>query len=362
MTMTETKTPVVPMLLDANQPVDRPYRGGAGIARFRSVELAGVHSPEDFVGSTTEIFSGGGVGLTVLPDGTLLRDAVAANPAGYLGEHHVLRYGPDTRILVKLLDTGERLFVHFHPDDAFAAEHLGRPVGKTEAWIVLAVDPEVAGPDGGYALVGFSHAVDPDTVEAWVIEQDVEAMLGGMNRVPLGVGDTLLVPAGVAHAIGPGLTLVELQQPTDLSILLEYAGFPGLGPANAFLGLDRREALAGLLTEATGPADLDALTGSAAGAQTAESAVRRLFPESADTFFQAWRVDAVAGVPVMLPHSFGILVVLSGSGAVRSDSSTLAVRQGATVLVPYANGPIALDGDVSAIFCAPPAPESPGRI
>jgi mannose-6-phosphate isomerase len=187
-------------------------------------------------------------------------------------------------------------------------------------------------------------------------------MLGGMNRVPLDVGDTLLVPAGVAHAIGPGLTLVELQQPTDLSILLEYAGFPGLGPANAFLGLDRREALAGLLTDATGPADLDALTGSAAGAPTSESPVRRLFSESADPFFQAWRVDALTGAPVTLPHSFGILVILSGSGAVRSDSSTLAVHPGATVLVPYANGPVALDGNVAAIFCAPPAPESTGRI
>jgi mannose-6-phosphate isomerase len=90
--------------------------------------------------------------------------------------------------------------------------------------------------------------------------------------------------------------------------------------------------------------------------------VRRLYPESADPFFQAWRVDAVAGMPVTLPHSFGILVILSGSGTVRGDSSTLAVRQGATVLVPYANGPVTLDGDVSAIFCAPPAPESTGWI
>jgi mannose-6-phosphate isomerase len=355
MTMTETKTALVPVLLEANQPADRPYRGGAGIARFRSIEPAGTHSPEDFVGSTMEVFAGGGVGLSVLPDGTRLRDAVAANPAGYLGEQHALRYGADTRILVKLLDTGERLFVHFHPDDAFAAEQLGRPVGKTEAWIVVAVDPEAAGPDGGYALVGFSHAVDLHTVEAWVSEQDAEAMVGAMNRVPLGVGDTLLVPAGVAHAIGPGLTLVEVQQPTDLSIVLEYSGFPGLGPANAFLGLDRRVALAGLLTEATGRADLDTLTRSAE--EEGSRSLRRLFPESADPFFRAWRVEAVADVPVTLPHSFGILVVVSGSGVIRSDASTIAVHTGATVLIPYANGPVTLDGTVSAVFCAPPAAE-----
>ncbi|MGH1549491.1 hypothetical protein ACRAWB_10090 [Leifsonia poae] len=116
-----------PLLLGPNQPLDRPYRGGAGIARFRGTEQPGPFTPEDFVGSTTEVFAGGGVGLTVLPDGTTLREAVAADPVRFLGEEHVRFYGPRTMLLVKLLDTAERLFVHYHPDDAFAAAHLNSP-------------------------------------------------------------------------------------------------------------------------------------------------------------------------------------------------------------------------------------------
>ena len=54
-----------------------------------------------------------------------LRDAVAADPEGFLGADHVARFGADPALLVKLLDAGERLPVHDHPDDAFAREHLG---------------------------------------------------------------------------------------------------------------------------------------------------------------------------------------------------------------------------------------------
>jgi mannose-6-phosphate isomerase class I len=49
----------------------------------------------------------------------------------------VARYGADPALLVKILDTGERLVVHFHPDRDFAARHLGSRYGKTEAWIIL---------------------------------------------------------------------------------------------------------------------------------------------------------------------------------------------------------------------------------
>ncbi|MGN6763342.1 MAG: class I mannose-6-phosphate isomerase, partial [Leifsonia sp.] len=235
-------TTETPVLLGPNQPLDRPYRGGAGIARFRGTPQPSPFTPEDFVGSTTEVFAGGGVGLTVLPDGRTLRDAVAADPVFFLGAHHVERFGARTMLLVKLLDTAERLFVHYHPDDAFAARHLASPLGKTEAWAVIEAEPDA------YAALGFRRPVASLEVEAWWAGQDADAMLAAMNRVPLAAGDTLLVPAGLAHAIGPGVTLVELQQPTDLSILLERRSLP---EADALLGLDLSTAIGGLVREVT---------------------------------------------------------------------------------------------------------------
>ncbi|MDN4599193.1 class I mannose-6-phosphate isomerase [Leifsonia virtsii] len=324
-----------PLLLGPNQPLDRPYRGGAGIARFRGTPQPSPFTPEDFVGSTTEIFAGGGIGLTVLPDGRTLRDAVDADPVAYLGEEHVGRFGARTMLLVKLLDTAERLFVHYHPDDAFAARHLRSPLGKTEAWAVI----ETAG--DAYAALGFRRPVERTDVRAWWDGQDTEAMLDAMNRVPLSAGDTLLVPAGLAHAIGPGVTLVELQQPTDLSVLLERRS---LTEAEALLGLDLDTALDGLVVEPT-PAERIAELRQGRGAET-------LFPADADPFFSAERLT-VSGSRELDP-SFSVLVVLDGTGTLESAAGSLPLRRGSTVLTAFGDGPVGLTGELELIRCRPP--------
>src|SRR5580693_1623937 len=100
--------PLAPLILGPNQP-RQFYRGGSRIAALRGATLASDYLPEDWVGSTTELFGRPGAGLTVLDDGTTLRSAIAADPAGYLGPAHAERFGGDLALLVKLLDTGERL-------------------------------------------------------------------------------------------------------------------------------------------------------------------------------------------------------------------------------------------------------------
>lgn len=330
---------LAPLALGPNQPDDRPYRGGAGIARFRGTVQRSPYTPEDFVASTTEVFAGGGIGLTVLDDGRTLRDAIAADPVGYLGGQHVSRHGADPLLLVKLLDTAERLFVHFHPDDAFARTRLGHGRGKTEAWIVLDAEP------GASASLGFRRDVSAAEALSWFDGQDSAAMLDAMHRVPLAPGDSLLVPAGLAHAIGPGVTLVELQQPTDLSILLEYAGYHGLTRSDALLGLDPATALGGLQTRATDEAALAVLTSS----REAE-----FFPVAADPFFGASRVRVDRGRSTALPAAFSVIVVVAGDGALVSAGGDLPLRPGMTVLTAHGGGPIELHGAVDAIRCLPP--------
>src|SRR5688500_6067902 len=126
-----------PVPLEANQPADRFYRGGAKISEFRGGTPVGDRMPEDWIGSTTTLFGSPETGLTRLPDGRLLRDAVAESPQDWLGPEHTAGYGADTMLLVKLLDAGQRLPVHVHPEGAFAARELGRAHGKAEAWYIL---------------------------------------------------------------------------------------------------------------------------------------------------------------------------------------------------------------------------------
>ncbi|AYG02285.1 class I mannose-6-phosphate isomerase [Gryllotalpicola protaetiae] len=337
--MTTTHSPI---LLDANQPAARPYRGGAGIARFRGLPFGGDdRTPEDFVGSTTTVHGSDAVGLTTLPDGTLLRDAITADPSGFLGPEHVGRFGTDPRLLVKLLNTGERLFVHAHPGDDFAHSVLHEPYGKTEAWIVMEGESE--------AWLGFTHDVSADDVAGWFERQDAAAMLAAMHRVSLRAGDTLLVPAGLPHAIGPGLTIVELQQPVDLSLLLEYAGRPGLDAGSALLGLTLAETMPALRTTALTTEELAGLRGTLGDAS---APVGRLFPTAADPFFAAALLRPA--LSVQLAPGFSIVVVTEGGGTLSWSAGELGVSRGTTALIPYGAGFVTFAGDLTAIAAFPP--------
>ena len=94
------------------------YAGGERIAALRGTAPQ-EHTPEEWIGAANTTFDGSR-GLSALPDGTLVRDAIEADPEAFLGPEHVARFGADPALLVKLLDAGQRLPVHFHPDRAFA--------------------------------------------------------------------------------------------------------------------------------------------------------------------------------------------------------------------------------------------------
>ncbi|HEY2673998.1 MAG TPA: mannose-6-phosphate isomerase [Rugosimonospora sp.] len=348
---------LTPIVLPPNQPV-RFYRGGAGIARFRGVPRPNEYSPEDFIGSTTEVASGAGVGLTRLDDDTTLRERVEADPIGYLGPRHVETYGTDTGLLVKLLDTGERLLVHFHPDGDFARQHLDCPHGKSEAWYIIdvQVDKDSVDPGAGQVYLGFRQDVPAETVDRWMAGQRSEEMLGALNRIPVQPGDAFFVPAGIPHAIGTGITLVELQEPVDFSILLEWEGFAIDGPREGHLGLGFDVALQALDRSAWPAERLAALRGPRPQADVAPG-VTRLLPPAADEFFRA---DAlrVRDTTVTLDPDFAIIVVLDGEGTLQAGGSTLPLRRGDAVLVPYGAGESRISGSIDAMRCRPAGPTS----
>jgi mannose-6-phosphate isomerase len=336
-----------PIRLGPNR-VPRFYRGGAAIDELRGLapDPEGKEAPEDWVGSTTTVFGSAAEGLTLLPDGRTLREAIEADPEGFLGERHAEVYGASPALLVKLLHAGERLPVHCHPDRDFARRHLDCPWGKTEAWVIAAT--QVAEP---VVYLGFREAMDPGRLAELVSGQRVEALLASLNSVPVAPGDTVLVPAGVPHAIGEGILLVELQEPTDFSVLLEWVGFAVDGPREGHLGLGFDLALRCVDRSGWGPAELERLR---AGRGPVRPGVERLLPAQADPFFRAERLrpDPAAS----LDAAFSILVVTGGSGRLETRGGTLDLRRGDTVLVPFAAGAGEVSGRLEAIRCLPPTP------
>lgn len=332
-----------PLALRPNQ-LHRFYRGGARIAELRGVPHHDDHAPEDWVGSVTTTFGSDEEGLSRLEDGRLLAEAIAAEPANFLGPAHVERRGADPGLLVKLLDAGERLPVHFHPDRRFARDRLGSPYGKSEAWVVVAADG-----DEPAVHLGLRGAVDADTLAGWVERQEISELLGALNRVPVAAGDTFFVPAGLLHAIGEGLLIVELQEPSDLSVLLEWEGFELDGPAEGHLGLGFDSALSAAGIDRLAPGRLDVLRGSR---EAEADGIERLFPPEADAFFRAQRIRPLPSCT--LDRGFSIVVVLEGEGRLSTEAGGLALARGDTVLVPWVAGEASIEGEVEALRCLPP--------
>jgi mannose-6-phosphate isomerase len=351
-----------PVLLTANTPATF-YRGAGRIGKFRGLPTPRDGRPEDWIGSTTSRFGaarhehGASPGLTILPDGRLLADAIAEEPARWLGEEHVARHGADPTILVKLLDAGQRLPLHAHPDRRFARSHLASPYGKTEAWAILDAAPQAV------VYLGFRRSVEADELAGWVADQRVDSMLAAANEVPVRAGDTVLVPAGLPHAIGPGVLLLEAQEPTDFSLLLEWQDF-GLDPGVAFLGLAREQALSLVDGSQWTGARLDGLRGAVGSAtEPVRPGVYRLFPRAADEFFAGEWLDPDPASE--LEPSFSILVVTAGRGVltttgqeVAGGGEALALTAGDTLLIPYSSGRSTLEGELTAIRCKP-APFTP---
>lgn len=301
--------------------VHRFYRGGALIGALRGEPAEDGFFPEDWVGSVTSASNPGRAdpedGLTRLADGRLLRAAVEADPAGWLGEEHVARFGASTGLLVKLLDSAERLPVHAHPDREFARRRLESQFGKTEAWFVLRTRG-----DDAEVWVGLREPVEPERYLAWIAAQDTDALLGSLNRLRVRPLDVVYVPAGVPHALGAGILIAEVQEPTDFSLLCEWKGFP-IAPEDSHLGLGWDVAVDAL--------DLGA-----------HEPIRSLPPEAA-AFFAVDDCARAAG-------RFAVLLVVEGAGRIDGADA----HPGDAFAVPASTDELRVEGDLRVLrFLAP---------
>ena len=337
-----------PLPLPPNQ-LHRFYLGGPGIAELRGIPSEDPQAPEDWVGSATPEWGSSTAGLARLEDGTVLRDAMAADPEGFFGPEHAARFGGDPAVLVKILDAGQRLPVHFHPDRAFAAEHLDLAHGKTEAWAIVSTSSPQAS-----VWIGWKRDVDAATAASWVETQNTQEMLEALHRFRVRPGDTLFLPGGMPHSIGEGILLVELQEPTDLSVLMEWEGFDIDGAADGHLGLGFDLALKALDRSGWDRTRLADQTLAPPRGVAGRPGAVRLFPEASDGFFRAERIRPAPATP--LPSGFSILVVLGGEGRLSTAAGgSLTLRRGATVLVPFAAGEAELSGTLDVLRCMPPA-------
>ena len=124
-----------------------------------------------------------------------------------LGDKVYEQYGLGFPLLIKYIDATDDLSVQVHPDDKLAQERYGMN-GKTEMWYVIEAD------EGAGLYVGFKDGVTRDqywdAVEAGTVDQL-------LRFYPVKKGELYFIPAGTVHAIGRGVLLAEIQQPSDVT-------------------------------------------------------------------------------------------------------------------------------------------------
>lgn len=148
---------------------------------------------------------------------------VAASPwnpeAQGLGLDEVVRRWPDDLLgpgqadsgfplLIKILSVGDWLSVQVHPDDEAARDLEDEPWGKSEAWLILGAE------QGAEIVMGLKPGVDGEAVQAALAQGRLPQVLA---KVPARQSEAFHLPAGMVHATGPGLSIFEIQQASDIT-------------------------------------------------------------------------------------------------------------------------------------------------
>jgi mannose-6-phosphate isomerase len=150
-------------------------------------------------------------------EGLSMEELLLQKGESILGE--AFKRGDKFPLLIKFIDAKEKLSVQVHPDDAYAKRHEKDEYGKSEAWYVIQAD------SGSKLIVGLKPGVTREVFEKKIETNQLEEVL---NEVEVSAGDVLDIPAGLIHAIGDGILLVEVQQNSDKTYRVYDWGRRGL--------------------------------------------------------------------------------------------------------------------------------------
>jgi mannose-6-phosphate isomerase len=214
----------VPLKQKSNR-VWRTYEGGALIDHWKkdSPEIDGS-LPEEWIMSAISARGKNrpeeeGLTLLVTPEGEItLKDLIASDLNLFVGEKLAKKYGT-TGVLIKMLDSKERLTIQVHPDKEYARTMLNSEFGKTESWYILG-GREINGVKSS-VFMGFKEGVTPEIWANHFKTQNIEGMLNCLHRFEVKPGDAFIIYGGVPHAIGSGCFLMEVQEPTDYTMRVE---------------------------------------------------------------------------------------------------------------------------------------------
>ncbi len=232
--------------------------------------------------------------------------------------------GEGVPLLVKLLDATDWLSVQVHPNDAQAYELEGELRGKTEAWYVIAAEPD------SRLVIGVEPGTTREQMAAAIRENRLEPLLVYADVVP---GDVLYIPAGTIHALGPGILIYEIQQSSDTTYRLYDWGRLGLDGSPRQLHIEKGVRVSQL-------DKLPAIQHTGSDPAATVSIV--------DSPFFETTLHQLAGSSVQLDtrgEVFHVVTCIAGSATLTTEQHpVVTLETGQTVFIPAVIGHYALAG------------------
>jgi mannose-6-phosphate isomerase len=256
--------------------------------------------------------------------GKSLGDAWREMPAEWRGS--IFAGGGDFPLLLKFIFPRDKLSIQVHPDDAYASVHeaAGGGRGKTEMWHVVSAEP------GAQVLVALKPGVDKPQFLGALENATIESLF---RSCPVEAGDTIFLPAGTPHSIGPGMLVCEVQEYSDLTYrVYDYGRVDGGGRPRE---LHLEKALAVMEFGQTRGGKVEPV------ALPTERANKSLL--AACRYFATERWDFLATVQShSVPSRFELFVILSGTGCIHSQGPIVSYRPGECWFVPATLGEFSL--------------------
>jgi mannose-6-phosphate isomerase len=337
-------------MIDYRQPVKvkgervwRTYLGGRELDRIHgSIEPKDSHFPEEWMLSMTKANNSGreGIeeGLCYLDseERISLKELIQASPKELLGEKHFENFNTSMGVLIKLIDSKERLTVQAHPDKQKAMELFNSRFGKTECWHILGTRVDSEEPP--YIYIGFKQGISREMLKGCFDRQDYDGMLNLMHKVRVKKGETYIIYGGVPHAIGAGCFIMEIQEPTDYTIRIEKVtpsgfviddfmchqgiGFERMFDCFHYEGRTMEEAIAAWRLEPKKVKNGDGY------------AVYSLVSYDNTSCFKMEKVVVEGKAEIKSDKVFECLYVLQGEGTLSCNGKTMALKPNDQLFVP----------------------------
>lgn len=256
--------------------------------------------------------------LTEVSNGFLEENCVNELTEVYMGEmvgdKVYDKYGEEFPLLIKIIDAKERLSVQVHPGDELAAKRHNA-YGKSELWYVMEAEKDAV------LYLGFKKGTTKEKYLTALEKGEIESLL---NTVKVKSGDIYYIPSGTVHSIGAGITILEVQQTSDIT----YRIFDW-----------NRKNEDGEIRELHTELALDAINFEAAAPQNLRKPLKagEEVEITTSSYFNISIVDVTDDMSMDYGKrdSFTVLVCLEGKGEIEYDTDGIeTISKGELVLIP----------------------------